>query len=88
MILRVGDKTSAGTVAKVLHTAKILHDGWESDNKAWAVELEDGTRMVFTSCHGNLCIPDRAEIEDKLRETEESLASIRTLLKIWPSHQE
>ena len=80
MRVDAGTKTSAGTVSKVLHTAKVLHDGWEMDNEAWVVEFEDGTRAVFTTSHGGLYVADRAEFEDKLRETEESAASIRTLL--------
>jgi hypothetical protein len=80
MRVDVGTRTDKGTVAKVLHTAKVLHESWEMDNEAWAVEFEDGTRAVLTTSHGGLYVADRAEFEDKLRETEESAASIRTLL--------
>jgi len=80
MRVDVGTKTERGIVTKVLHTAKVMHAGWEMDNEAWAVELEDGTRAVLTTSHGALYVADCGEFEDKLRETEESAASIRTLL--------
>lgn len=80
MRVDVGTKTERGAVAKVLHTAQVLYDGWETDNEAWVVEFEDGTRAVLTTSHGALYVADRAEFENKLRETEESAASIRTLL--------
>jgi hypothetical protein len=57
-----------------------MHNGWEMDNEAWAVEFEDGTRAVLTTSHGGLYVADRVEFEDKLRETEGSATSIRTLL--------
>ena len=82
MRVDVGTKTERGTVAKVLHTAKVLHDGWEMDNEAWAVEFEDGSRAVFWTSHGGLYVAERSEFEDKLRETEGSAASIRTLLAL------
>ena len=80
MRVDVGTKTDSGTIAKVLHTARVLHDGWELDNEAWAVEFEDGTRAILWTSHGGLYVAKRAEFEDKLREMEESAASIRTLL--------
>ena len=86
MRVDVGTRTDKGTVAKVLHTAKVLHDGWEMDNEAWVVEFEDGTRAVLTTSHGCLYVADRAEFEHKLRETEESADSIRTLLGSWPNN--
>ena len=38
-------------VKRVLHTATIMHEGWESDNRAWLVELEDGRNVVLTTNH-------------------------------------
>lgn len=82
MRVEVGTKIGGETVRHVLHTARVLHSDWEMDNEAWVVEFEDGARAVLTTSHGGLYVAKRQEFEDKLRETEESAASIRRLLDL------
>ena len=74
-----------GTVKKVLHTATILHNGWEMDNKAWIVEMESGEVVALTTSHGGLYRWTRDEAEKKLAETEKCAASVRTALAMWPN---
>lgn len=71
-------------VKRVLHTATIMHEGWESDNRAWFVELEDQRRVVLTTNHGSTVEADIGYINKKLQETTESIQSIRALLLAWP----
>lgn len=82
MNVEAGTKTCRGTVRRVLHTATVLHKGWEMDNQAWAVEFEDGTSGLLTTSHGALYVAELAELNEKLRETEASAASLRALLSM------
>lgn len=82
MKLKVWTKTEHGIVTRILHTATLLHAGWEMDNHAWVVELDSNRIAVFTTSHGSLYEADRREFEEKLRETEESVSSIRQLLEL------
>lgn len=72
-------------VKQVLHTATIMHIGWESDNEAWLVELEDGSRVVLTTNHGMIEEMDTGYTNDKLLETLDSANSIRNLIAMWPN---
>lgn len=72
-----------GTVKKILHTATILHNGWEMDNKAWLVEMEGGEVVALTTSHGGLREWPRESAEEKLAETEKSAESLRMVLDIW-----
>jgi hypothetical protein len=82
-------KMSTGGInmAKVLHTATILHAGWDMDNEAKIVELEDGKREALTTSHGVECSWTREMAEKKLTETEASAASIRKALELWPDSE-
>jgi hypothetical protein len=71
-------------MAKVLHKATILHAGWDMDNEAQIVELDDGSRAALTTSHGVECAWTREMAEQKLAETEASAASIRKALELWP----
>ena len=73
-----------GKVTAVLHTAKLLHDGWEMDNQGWIVELEDKRQIALTTDHGEVCVWTKEEAEEKLAETEKSALSLRSLLRHWP----
>ena len=75
---------SYGQVKVVLHTATLLHNGWELDNSGWIVEMEDGSKKALTTDHGGVCPWTREEAEEKLAETEASAASIRRALELWP----
>jgi hypothetical protein len=72
------------TVKQVLYKATIMHTGWESDNEAWLVELEDGSRVVLTTNHGSVVEMSLDYVNKKLQETTNSIGSIRTLLASWP----
>ena len=74
-----------GRVKRVIHTATILHNGWEMDNEGWIVELDDGNTAAMTTSHGSVYPWIREESEEKLAETERSSASIRQALAMWPS---
>lgn len=74
-----------GTVKKILHAATILHADWEMDNKAWIVEMADGSVVALTTSHGGLCRWTREEAEENLAETEKSATSIREALAMWPN---
>jgi hypothetical protein len=71
-------------IKEVVHTATILHTGWEMDNEAWIVDFEDDSRATVTTNHGGICQWSRQEAEQKLAETEASAASIRKALELWP----
>jgi hypothetical protein len=77
-------KRGHGTVRKVRQEALILHDGWEMDNTAWIVEMADGTVKAFTTSHGGVYEWSKDKAEAKLKETDDSAASIRAALAAWP----
>lgn len=74
-----------GNVKKTLFTATILHEGWEMDNQAWIVEMDDGSQAVFTTGHGRVCRWSRKDAEESLVEIEASAASIRRALELMPA---
>lgn len=75
-----------GTVIRVLHTAVILFDGWELDNRAWIVEMEDGSIAALTTAHSGLVRWTRDAAEQTLIESEKSAESIRQALAMWPAN--
>jgi hypothetical protein len=83
--IRQAECRGHGKVRRVLHTATILHEGWEMDNKAWIVEMEDGVQCALTTSHGGVYLWTKIEAEEKLAELEASAASIRQALAMWPA---
>ncbi len=71
-------------VKRVLLTATIMHTGWELDNEAWLVELDDGRKVALTTNHGGVCEMDIDEISEKYQETLSSAESINKLMASWP----
>jgi hypothetical protein len=69
-----------GKIKEILHTVPILYAGWEADNVAWIVRMEDGTIKGFHTSHGGLYPWDVQEMEDKLKETEDSAAQLRAAI--------
>lgn len=67
---------------KVVHVVAILHSGWEMDNEAWIVEMEDKSLKAFTTNHGGLCEWTLSELEEKIKETEESLTGLKEAQKL------
>lgn len=68
----------------VLHTALILHEGWEMDNRAWIVEMDDGSVAAFSTSHTGLRDWDLEHAKKHLELAEKSAASIRKALEMWP----
>lgn len=67
---------------KVVHVATITHCGWEMDNQGWIVEMADKSLKAFTTNHGGLCEWSLSELEEKIKETEESLTSLKEAQKL------
>ncbi len=81
--MKAGDKTKFGVVKNVLFTATVLHNGWEMDNEAWLVEMEDGRKMLFDTSHGGICELAMAALLEKIEETENSAESLRQLAAMF-----
>ena len=82
-VLARAERAGFGRVAKILHTATVLHRGWELDNSAWVVEREDGTVLGITTCHSSHLVEwDREAAAAKLSETLASADSIRAALTL------
>ena len=77
-------KATCCSVKRVLHKATVLHAGWELDNEAWIVELDDGSVSALTTNHGGPYWWSRAEMEKKLCETEASAVSLREAMAMLP----
>lgn len=69
-----------GDIKSVLLNIPILHDGWEMDNEAWIVEMEDGSIKAITTSHGNPYHMDLEEAEEKLNETVNSAEFLKEAL--------
>lgn len=67
-------------VKKVLAEAVVLHEGWEMDNRAWKVELEDRSLAVLCTSHGEVIEWSVRQMLSKLEETKASASSIEALL--------
>lgn len=70
-----------GYKATLFHFA-VLHEGWEMDNNAWVVELENGERVFVTTGHGGTYVAERKEFEEKLAEYENVAAATRKALEM------
>lgn len=79
------ERRGHGVVEEVLHTATILHKGWEMDNEGWIAKMEDGTTKAFTTSHGGVYPWTKEELEKKIAETENSLAELKRALEFFPS---
>lgn len=69
-------------VKRIVREAVVLHEGWELDNRAWAVELEDGSIAVLCTNHGSIVEWTPKDIRGKLEETRASSDSIEMLLNL------
>jgi len=63
-------------IDKILHTATILHSGWEMDNEGWVVLLKNEDIKFLTTDHGSVSWWSIEEIEEKIEETSKSLKSL------------
>ena len=77
----IGFAIEGRTIKKILSQATILHNGWELDNAAWAVEFTDGTKAIIATLHGGFYIAKNKEFEEKLQETQKSVDEIVKILE-------
>ena len=74
---------------KILHTCNILHEGWDTDNQGWIVELENGKVLGVTTNHNKIEVWEPKTILQNLSETINSaktLTTALTLLLLRESH--
>ena len=67
---------------KILHSFSILHNGWETDNEGWIVELPPKTKAAYTTNHGKPQLLQPQEIAEKLKETQESADALSKALDL------
>jgi hypothetical protein len=60
-----------------IHTARVLHDGWEMDNELWIMESKEGVRSVHTTSHGSEYVTDVSEIDDAIEEAQDSIDGLK-----------
>lgn len=60
----------------LIHSATVLHSGWESDNELWVIE-KAGIRHLLTTSHGEDCTMKKEELLDKIEETRRSLDALK-----------
>ena len=71
---------------KEIYEFRILHDGWEMDNRGWIAEDDKGKKFLMTTNHGRTVPLKVQEIHDKIHETRKSLAGLKEALKIISKH--
>lgn len=69
-------------IAKILHEATIMHVGWESDNKGWIVQCEDGKIKALTTNHGSLCQWSGKDMHETLELTRLSVAELEEAINL------
>lgn len=64
--------------------AKVLHDGWEMDTKMWIEGRKDGVgkKYLMTTDCGSPYETNLQELNEKIKETEESLQQLYNLKEI------
>jgi len=72
---------------KPLFTAVVMHVGWECDNEAWVIENEQGDLEVKTTSHGGVYTMSMNELDEKIKETKESLDGLLKLKEIFETQK-
>lgn len=73
--LEFAKKNSVNLVA--IHSiTDVLFNGWEMDNYAWVVDLDNERNIPLTSDHGRVCLFSRGALTNKIDETSASLAGL------------
>ena len=67
------------TQYKALATCEVLWAGWESDDRAWLIEVDGGRKLVTTN-HGEPMFIDRQYLEDKIKEYQRTINETQKLL--------
>ena len=68
----------------IVHTFRILHDGWETDNEGCIARNKKGELVLLMTNHGSLLDHGRnvKELHEKLAETKRSVEGIKQAIKI------
>lgn len=69
-------------IAATLAHAVVMFEGWEGDNSAWAVRLEDGRRALVLTSHGSPYIAELDELREHIARTRASLEGLERLERI------
>lgn len=64
---------------EVLQTLSILYQGWECDEWAWIVSVDDEKKLIMTN-HGSPYVGDPLELDQKMSEYLEALAETQKAL--------
>lgn len=70
-----------GQTFKALKVISVLWSGWESDQYAWLVKVNEEVRLV-TSNHGCLKFTDKAFLEEKLAEYKQAMVETQDMLSM------
>lgn len=60
---------------RLIHTATILRDGWEMDNRLWIIEGPHGLFTASTN-HGGIRVPADEKLDSLIQDHELALASL------------
>lgn len=68
----------------MIHTFRILRDGWEMDNEAWIARNKKGKLVLLMTSHGGLYDYGRdvSELHEKLEKTKRSVAGIKQAIAL------
>jgi len=69
-------------VCEAVHESRVLHDGWEMDNRVWVTGNEVNGFTAMTTNHGSECEMDLEEIDLKIEETKASLEGLEAVRKL------
>lgn len=73
-------KFNGHSLRSIDHT-DVYWTGWECDNIAWVVNL-DNKNTLLTTNHGDVQITDKKFLEGKIKEYEEAIANSKRLLNL------
>lgn len=73
------DRRGLGPIVKILHTATVLHEGWEADNEVWLVQGRGGETKALGTNHGSLCELRAETLDGHIAKTEKSLNELKAL---------
>jgi len=65
---------------RILERAVVLYAGWESDNEICSVEMEDGSKMIVGTDHGDVCEVHLESVEQSIKDYETVAAQTRAVL--------
>ena len=69
-------------VKRILKTVDIAWIGWDSDEKAWLVELFDGSIKLLTTNHGIINEVDTSFLLERINEYEQMIESYNTIFEM------